>query len=44
MGLFNFLKKKTNKATNETNPDDFLSEMEAMMNKIKEEEGTDQDE
>ena len=44
MGLFNFFKKKTNKASNESDPDDFMAEMEAMMNKIKEEEGTEQDE
>ena len=44
MGLFNFFKKKTNKASKESDPDDFMAEMEAMMNKIKEEEGTDQDE
>jgi hypothetical protein len=44
MGLFNFFRKKTNKASNETDPEDFMAEMEAMMNKIKEEEGTDLDE
>ncbi len=44
MGLFNFFKKKTNKETSNTDPDDFMAEMEAMMNKIKSEEGTDQDE
>ena len=44
MGLFNFFKKKTNKEASNTDPDDFMAEMEAMMNKIKSEEGTDQDE
>jgi hypothetical protein len=44
MGLFNFFRKKTNKASNKTDPENFLAEMEAMLNNIKEEEGTELDE
>lgn len=40
MGLFNLFRKKKN----ETSEDDFMAKMEAMVKKIKEEEGTDQDE
>ena len=44
MGLFNLFSKKTNKGSNDTNPKDFMAKMEAMVKKIKEEEGTDNDE
>lgn len=44
MGLFNLFRKKTNNDSNETNPEDFMAKMEAMVLKIKEEEGTDYDE
>ena len=40
MGLFNLFRKKKNVASE----DDFMAKMEAMVKKIKEEEGTDQDE
>jgi hypothetical protein len=44
MGIFNFFRKKTNKDSNELDPNDFMAEMEAMIQKIKDEEGTDLDE
>ncbi len=44
MGIFNLFRKKTTKESNEINSKDFMAEMEAMVKKIKEEEGTDLDE
>lgn len=44
MGIFDLFRKKTNKESKETNPKDFMAEMEAMVKKIKEEEGTEHDE
>lgn len=44
MGLFNLFRKKTFKESDDTDPDDFMDQMEAMVKKIKDEEGTDHDE
>jgi hypothetical protein len=44
MGIFNLFRKKTNKDSEETNQENFMARMEAMVKKIKEEEGTDYDE
>lgn len=44
MGLFDFFRKKTTKASSDSNPIDFMAEMEAMIQKIKDEEGTELDE
>lgn len=43
MGLFNLFRKKTFKESDDTDPDDFMAQMEAMVKKIKDEEGTDHD-
>ena len=44
MGIFNFFRKKREEDSKEINEKDFMAQMEAMMKKIKEEEGTDLDE
>lgn len=44
MGIFNFFKKNKKEPSEETGSTDFMARMEAMVQKIKEEEGTDNDE
>lgn len=44
MGIFNFFKRNKKYSSEETNSTDFMARMEAMVQKIKEEEGTDNDE
>jgi hypothetical protein len=44
MGIFDFFRKKRNDDSKEINERDFMAQMEAMMEKIKDEEGTDLDE
>lgn len=44
MGIFDFFRKNKKKASVDANSEDFMAEMEAIINKIKEEEGTDEDE
>jgi hypothetical protein len=44
MGIFNFFKRNKKDSSLETNSKDFMAKMEAMVKKIKEEEGTDNDE
>ncbi|WP_426475883.1 hypothetical protein [Chryseobacterium balustinum] len=44
MGIFNFFKRNKKDSPVETDSTDFMARMEAMVQKIKEEEGTDNDE
>jgi hypothetical protein len=44
MKLFNFFRKKTKKDSDDLNMQDFMAQMEAKIQRIKEEEGADQDE
>jgi hypothetical protein len=44
MGLLNFFRRKINIESNDKNYDDFMAKMDAMVKKIKEKEGTDNDE
>lgn len=44
MGIFNFFKRNKKESLGETDPTDFMARMEAMVQKIKEKEGTDNDE
>lgn len=44
MGIFDLFRKKTTKKLEEQNDEDFIARMEVMVNKIKEEEGTEYDE
>lgn len=44
MGIFNFFRRNKKKSSEETSSTDFMAKMEAMVQRIKEEEGTDNDE
>jgi hypothetical protein len=44
MGLFNFFRKKTTSESDDFDGEDFMAQMEARVNQIKEIEGTDLDE
>ncbi|MBD8084238.1 hypothetical protein [Chryseobacterium caseinilyticum] len=44
MGIFNFFRKNKKESLEVTSSTDFMAKMEAMVKKIKEEEGTDNDE
>lgn len=44
MGIFNFFSRNKKNSSVEANPEDFMVQMEAMVEKIKSEEGTDNDE